>query len=106
MPRRERLILALILGAYLVLAVAFSLGPIFEGPDEIEHYRFVRTLVQTRTLPDPYTQVRAQYHQAPLYYFLAAPFPPRTVWSHMNWMESRYRVMACEMASRPLIGGP
>ncbi len=29
------------------LMVVFSLGPIFEGPDEIEHYRYVRTLIQT-----------------------------------------------------------
>lgn len=71
--RRERLIVALMLVGYVLLALAFSLGPIFEGPDEIEHYRFIRALVQTRALPDPRTQERAQYHQAPLYYLLAAP---------------------------------
>jgi len=71
--RRERLIVAFMLAGYVLLALAFSLGPIFEGPDEIEHYRFIRALVQTRALPDPRTRERAQYHQAPLYYLLAAP---------------------------------
>jgi 4-amino-4-deoxy-L-arabinose transferase-like glycosyltransferase len=56
-----------------VLALAFSLGPIFEGPDEIEHYRYIRWLIDNRSLPDPYTQVRSQYHHPPLYYVLAVP---------------------------------
>jgi hypothetical protein len=71
--RRERQIVGLMLVAYILLALAFSLGPIFEGPDEIEHYRFIRALVHDHALPDPYTQVRSQYHQAPLYYLLATP---------------------------------
>jgi 4-amino-4-deoxy-L-arabinose transferase-like glycosyltransferase len=71
--RRERVIIAFMLAGYILLALAFSLGPIFEGPDEIEHYRFIRALAQTRALPDPRSQERAQYHQAPLYYLLAAP---------------------------------
>src|SRR5262249_7807853 len=50
-----------------------SLGPIFEGPDEIEHYRFIHTLVTTGGLPDARTVYRGEYHQAPLYYVLAAP---------------------------------
>lgn len=64
---------AAILLAYVVLALGFSLGPIFEGPDEIEHYRYARTLVESRALPDPTGQVRGEYHQAPLYYLLVAP---------------------------------
>ncbi len=71
--RRERLIVAGMLGLYLLLALAFSLGPIFEGPDEIEHYRFIRALAHTHMLPDPRTQPRSQYHQAPLYYAMLAP---------------------------------
>jgi hypothetical protein len=71
--RRERQIAGLMLVAYVLLALAFSLGPIFEGPDEIEHYRFIRALVHDHALPDPYAQVRSQYHQAPLYYLLATP---------------------------------
>ncbi|MCC7449037.1 MAG: hypothetical protein IT324_16585, partial [Anaerolineae bacterium] len=72
-PPRERLIVALTLVGYMLLALAFSLGPIFEGPDEVEHYRFIRAFIHTWSLPDPYTQVRAQYHQAPLYYWLTVP---------------------------------
>ncbi len=72
-PQRERLIVGLAVAGYILLALAFSLGPIFEGPDEVEHYRFIRTFTQTWALPDPYTQVRAQYHQAPLYYWLTVP---------------------------------
>jgi 4-amino-4-deoxy-L-arabinose transferase-like glycosyltransferase len=71
--RRERQITALMVVAYVVLALAFSLGPIFEGPDEIEHYRYIRWLIEHRTLPDPYSQIRSQYHHPPLFYVLAAP---------------------------------
>ncbi len=55
------------------LMLIFSLGPIFEGPDEIEHYRYIRTLAETHALPDPLGQFRGEYHQAPLYYLLNAP---------------------------------
>ena len=41
-PPRERLIVGLTLAGYILLALAFSLGPIFEGPDEV-----------TRLLPLP-----------------------------------------------------
>jgi len=58
---------------YIVLTIGYSLGPIFEGPDEIEHYRFVRTIAQTGSLPNAYTQIRGEFHQAPLYYLLIAP---------------------------------
>jgi 4-amino-4-deoxy-L-arabinose transferase-like glycosyltransferase len=70
----ERLLVSMILVAYLALAVGFSLGPIFEGSDEIEHYRYIRTIIEKKSLPDPFSQPRGEYHQAPLYYLLAAPF--------------------------------
>jgi len=72
-PRRERLIVGVMLLVFVALAFVFSLGPIFEGPDEIEHYRYVRILAQTRALPDPYSQPEGALHQAPLYYVLVAP---------------------------------
>src|SRR5260221_13760296 len=71
--RREHQIIALMIVGYVFLTLAFSLGPIFEGPDEIEDYRFIRTLVQTGSLPDARAQYRGEYHQPPLYYVLAAP---------------------------------
>ncbi len=71
--RAERALVAAILAVYVLLAAGFSLGPIFEGPDEIEHYRYIRTLADTGSLPDPRGQERGEYHQAPLYYMLLAP---------------------------------
>lgn len=64
---------ALIVAVFVALATTFSLGPIFEGPDEIEHYRYVRILAQTGAFPDPYTQPEGELFQAPLYYLLATP---------------------------------
>ncbi len=72
-PRRERWIVAALVLAHLLLALGFSLGPIFEGPDEVEHYRYARTLARTLALPDPYAQPRGEYHQAPLAYLLLTP---------------------------------
>lgn len=72
-PRREKLIVGIMLLAYLGLALGFSFGPVLEGAEELEHYRFVRTLVRTHALPDPYKEWGGQYHQAPLYYVLLAP---------------------------------
>ncbi len=72
-PVCERCSVALIVAAHILLALTFSAGPIFEGPDEIEHYRYVRYLVSERSLPPPTAQPRGEYHQAPLYYLLAAP---------------------------------
>ncbi|GAB4480231.1 MAG: hypothetical protein Kow00124_26730 [Anaerolineae bacterium] len=72
-PAAERVLVTLMVAAFVLLAAGFSAGPIFEGPDEIEHYRYVRTMVDTGRLPDPAGQPRGQYHQAPLYYWLLAP---------------------------------
>lgn len=69
----ERRIVVIVVAAYAVLALGFSLGPIFEGPDELEHFRYIMTIVQSGMLPSPYAQPLGEYHQAPLYYLLAAP---------------------------------
>ncbi len=42
-----------VMGAFAVLTVLFSSGPIFEGPDEQEHYRYIQYLAETGELPDP-----------------------------------------------------
>jgi len=76
--RTERALVALLLAAFVALAVGFSLGPIFEGPDEIEHYRYVRALARTGRLPDAAliqsfdTGAWGEFHQPILYYALAA----------------------------------
>lgn len=72
--RYERWLAILIVAAYGCFALIFSTGPIFEGPDEIEHYRFIRVLLSTGQLPEMASRTRSQFHQAPLYYLLAAPF--------------------------------
>lgn len=71
--RRQQRVLGLIAGIFVLLALAYSLGPIFEGPDEIEHYRYLRVLAETGTFPNAYAYPEGEMHQAPLYYLLLAP---------------------------------
>ncbi|MBK8137601.1 MAG: DUF2142 domain-containing protein [Chloroflexi bacterium] len=70
---RVNLFVLLLALAHAILALLFSLGPIFEGPDEIEHYRYIRYVATHGVLPPPNGQSYGQYHQAPLYYMLLAP---------------------------------
>jgi 4-amino-4-deoxy-L-arabinose transferase-like glycosyltransferase len=63
----------LIIFGYILLAFGFSQGPIFEGPDEIEHFRYIQTIARTSQLPPPDGQRGGEYHQPPLYYLLNAP---------------------------------
>jgi len=69
----ERFWITLILGAFTFLAVGFSLGPLFEGPDEAAHYNFIRYINTHGTLPDAAGDPHGQFHQAPLYYVLMQP---------------------------------
>ncbi len=78
MASRERRLLGVILGLYLLLGIAYSVGvPVFEASDELSHYPLVQHLA-TRGLalpvldpanPGPWKQ---EGGQPPLYYFLAA----------------------------------
>ncbi|MBN1285310.1 MAG: glycosyltransferase family 39 protein [Anaerolineae bacterium] len=66
---------AVILAAYLVLALAYGIvNPIHEATDEVRHYRFVRYLVNERALPvqDRLVAPNIQAHHPPLYYLTAA----------------------------------
>ncbi|MEO0561095.1 MAG: hypothetical protein AAF125_03205 [Chloroflexota bacterium] len=63
----------LLIAAFGAFALAYSLGPIFEGPDEIEHYRYSQYLARERALPPPDGQMRGQFHHTPLYYSMIAP---------------------------------
>ena len=61
--KAERLLVLLAIVLYVALALGFSLGPIFEGPDEIDHYKFMRYVVQNKSLPNPFVEPGAQFHQ-------------------------------------------
>ncbi|MCC7209190.1 MAG: glycosyltransferase family 39 protein [Anaerolineae bacterium] len=74
--RTERVIVACIAAGFVLLALLFSTGPIFEGPDEIEHYRYIRAVQQGGGLPDALSRPRSQFHQAPLYYLMLWPLAP------------------------------
>ena len=71
--RYERWIVILIVLTFIAVAFAFSRGPLLEGPNEVEHYRFIRLVMQEGTLPDRAGHPYGQLHQAPLYYILGAP---------------------------------
>lgn len=79
--RRERLVLALLVGAALVVRLAFgSAIPAFQAPDEQAHVHFVEYLVDHAQLPvqpppDPALIVQRwdQFYQPPLAYLLYAP---------------------------------
>ncbi len=69
--------LGLILAAFLILGVLYSvLNPLFEAPDEVWHYEYVRWLVEGHGLPRPEQVGHAPWHQEgsqpPLYYLMAA----------------------------------
>ena len=63
-----------ILIVYMVLATLYNFAnPVFESPDEIYHYDFIRYIQKNGHLPvidmdGPETQ----YHQVPLYYIVTA----------------------------------
>lgn len=68
-PKRSWVSRAILLLA-LLLAFANSVrNPLFESPDELLHYRFVRYLLDEGALPvQPEDNALTQYHQPPLYY--------------------------------------
>ncbi len=63
----------LVLAAYLVLGLAYSLvNPVFEGPDESLHYANIRFIVEERRLPVLEPDEPTKAHHPPLYYALGA----------------------------------
>lgn len=70
--------IALLLVAFSVIAVAYSIAiPLFEGPDEDDHFRYVKYLADHRALPVQLFQAGGgqaghQGWQPPLYYMIAA----------------------------------
>ncbi|MCP4538657.1 MAG: hypothetical protein GY832_16100 [Chloroflexi bacterium] len=76
---RTRYGLIVIVGLFCILGVVYSVVvPLFEAPDEIWHFSFVRVLATQRTLPIQPTEGKnvwlREAGQPPLYYLVAAPF--------------------------------
>jgi len=98
--KSDRIFAGLLL-VFVALAATVSLiNPLFEAPDEIRHYRYVRKLVTERALPiQGQEEVRSQSHHPPLYYALAAlasawvpsshtstyDHPLNPFWGYRNW---------------------
>jgi 4-amino-4-deoxy-L-arabinose transferase-like glycosyltransferase len=65
-----------ILVAFILLSTTYSVvTPIFEAPDELQHYFFVQHLADGEGLPvitGPVPDIQAEVHQPPLYYALGA----------------------------------
>ncbi len=78
MKTSHRLVFGLILAAYALLAVTYSIvTPIFEASDELWHYPMVKTLADSGLrlpIQNPADQQtwRQEGSQPPLYYFMAA----------------------------------
>ena len=83
---------------YFILAVLYSVvNPLFESPDEFQHYEFIRYLIDQRALPVQSAATLTEYQQPPLYYGLGAlvagsvavePFAPVT---NPFWGYDQYR---------------
>jgi hypothetical protein len=88
--RRVNLAAVLIIGVYFLLASAYSIVvPIFEAPDEAQHFFFVREIIEGHGLPVQETGITRRWaqegSQPPLYYVVAAAF---TFWTDAaNWVE-------------------
>jgi hypothetical protein len=75
---KDRRYLPMLLGIFALLGLAYSLTtPLFEAPDEVWHYAYVRYLAEKRALPALTDTGNAAYQeiaQPPLYYAVAALF--------------------------------
>lgn len=76
-PNRDRLWLAVIIVAHIILALVYwHYTPFGAPPDEGPHALYVRSLAENHHLPVFEASDRANYeaHQPPLYYALGVPF--------------------------------
>jgi len=73
--RQHRAIILILIG-FIVLGTVYSVvTPIFEAPDELQHYFFVQHLADGKGLPvitGPVPDIQAEVHQPPLYYAMGA----------------------------------
>ncbi len=71
--KSDRRALAVILGAFATLAIAYSVVvPLGEAPDEASHWSYVQYLTMHQRLPSTDGAVAGEAHQPPLYYLLGA----------------------------------
>ena len=72
--RAIRVVLAVTLVVVALLSTISNIAtPLFEPPDELQHYEFVRYLIDERRLPVQELDAEpSQSHQPPLYYEIAA----------------------------------
>lgn len=73
-PVWEKAVVGAILALYVLIALAFSTGPLFEGPDELQHLRMVRFILTNHDLPTLDHLAGFESHQPPVYYVMIAPF--------------------------------
>lgn len=71
---REQGDIVVVLLLFVVLGLAYSVvNPLHEATDELRHYRFVRYLVENKTLPVQGQEAcRSQSHHPPLFYVVGA----------------------------------
>ena len=64
----------IVLIAFILLALSASIiNPLHEATDELRHYRFIRHIIQYKSLPvQGELECRAQGHHPPLFYTIAA----------------------------------
>jgi hypothetical protein len=75
---RDRRLLGGILVVFVALSVTYNIMlPLFEAPDEADHYRFARWLASGQPYPDLVKDAGEAGHeiwQTPLYYYIVGPF--------------------------------
>ena len=89
-PRHIPWGLVAILAAFVLVALLYGItNPIFEAPDEIQHFYYVRHIARTGTLavqtPEQVELYRQEGSQPPLYYLLGAAL---TAWIDTNDAEA------------------
>jgi hypothetical protein len=73
MKQPYRIGFTIVLIGYVCLALAYSIvNPLFESPDESNHYDFVRYLIDRRELPVQTLGKLTEYFEPPLYYAISA----------------------------------
>jgi hypothetical protein len=73
LSRSERIAFSAVISLFAVLAIAYSVvNPLFESPDEFNHYDFVRYLIDRHELPVQTLGHLTEYFEPPLYYAISS----------------------------------